>query len=151
MRLAVASVLAAVLAVSAVAAEEQRASTKEAELLVRKAVEYLKKNGKEKAFAAFNDPVGPFTFRDLYIAAYDLDGKCVAHGQKKDRIGKKMINDKDPDGKLFVAERVKLAKEKGSGWQDYKFMNPATGKVEQKVAYFERVDDVILVCGAYRK
>ncbi len=151
MRLAVASVLTAVLAVTAVAAEEQRASTKEAELLVRKAVEYLKKNGKEKAFAAFNDPAGPFTFRDLYIAAYDLDGKCVAHGQKKDRIGKKMINDKDPDGKLFVAERVKLAKEKGSGWQDYKFMNPANNKVEQKVAYFERVDDVILVCGAYRK
>lgn len=151
MRLAVASVLAAVLAVAAVAAEEQRASTKEAELLVKKAVEYLKKNGKEKAFAAFDDPGGPFTYRDLYIAAYDLDGKCVAHGQKKDRIGKKMLNDKDPDGKPFVAERVKIAKEKGSGWQDYKFMNPATGRIEQKVAYFERVDDVILVCGAYRK
>ena len=151
MRLAVASVLAAVLAVSAVAAEEQRASTKEAELLVRKAVEYLKKNGKEKAFAAFNDPVGPFTLRDLYIAAYDLDGKCVAHGQKKDRIGKNMLADKDPDGKPFVAERVKLAKEKGKGWQEYKFMNPATGQIEQKVAYFELVDDVILVCGAYRK
>lgn len=154
MRLVLASVLTTALLASgtvAAAAEEERASTKEAELLVKKAVEYYNKNGEEKAFSAFNDPRGPFTFRDLYIAAYDLDGKCVAHGQKKDRIGKNMLKDKDPDGKAFVAERVKIAREKGSGWQDYKFMNPVTSKIEQKVAYFERVKDVILVCGAYRR
>ncbi len=75
----------------------------------------------------------------------------MAHGQKKDRIGKNMLNDKDPDGKAFVAERVQVAKEKGSGWQDYKFMNPVTKQIEQKAAYFERVADVILVSGAYRK
>jgi signal transduction histidine kinase len=149
MRLAV-SALVAVLALGAVAAEEERASTKEAELLVKKAIEYVKKYGKDKAFTAFNDPKGPFTYRDLYIAAYDMNGKCVAHGQKKDRIGKNMLADKDADGKAFVAERVQIAREKGSGWQDYKFMNPVTKQIEQKVAYFERVDDVILVCGAYR-
>jgi cytochrome c len=151
MRLAIAF-LASVVAVAApAAADEERASTKQAELLVKKAVEYLKQNGKEKALEAFSDPKGPFTYRDLYIAAYDLEGTCVAHGQKRERIGKNMMGDKDPDGKLFVAERVKIAKEKGSGWQEYKFMNPATQQVEEKVAYFERVDDVILVCGAYHK
>ena len=143
-------VFAGVAATGAAAAEE-RASTKEAELLVRKAVEYVKKNGNEKAFAAFNDPKGPFTYRDLYVTVYDLDGKCLAHGQKKERVGKNLMGDKDPDGKAFVAERVRIAKEKGSGWQQYKFTNPETKQVEDKVAYFERVGDVIIACGAYRK
>jgi cytochrome c len=142
--------LAGTTATTATATEAERASTKEAQLLVKKAVDYLQKNGKEKALAAFSDPKGPFTYRDLYITAYDLEGKCLAHGQKPERIGKSLIGDKDPDGKAFVAERVKVAKEKGSGWQQYKFMNPATKTVEDKVAYFEKVGDVIIACGAYR-
>ncbi len=151
MRRTLLCLLAAAITLGQAAAEEERASTKEAEALVKKAVDYLKKNGKDKAFEAFSDPRGPFTYRDLYIAAYDLGGTCVAHGQKKERVGKNLLEDKDPDGKAFVAERIKIAKEKGSGWQEYKFMNPATQQVEPKVAYFERVDDVIIACGAYRK
>ncbi len=38
----------------------------------------------------------------------------------------------------------------GKGWTEYKFQNPATGKVEQKVAYAERVGDVVVLCGAYK-
>jgi hypothetical protein len=29
-------------------------------------------------------------------------------------------------------------------------MNPLTKKIEEKIAYFEVVDDVIVVCGAYK-
>jgi len=140
--------LAALLPTLALA--EDRATTKEAEGLVKRAVQMLKAEGKEKAFAAFNDPSGPFTFRDLYVVAYDLEGKCLAHGQKKERIGKNLIADKDADGKLFVKERVELAKAQGKGWIEYKFQNPATKKVEQKVSYNELVDGVIVSCGAYR-
>lgn len=129
---------------------EDRASTKDAEGLVQKAVQYLKAEGKEKALAAFSDPKGPFAFRDLYVMAYDLEGRCLAHGAKRERVGKNLIDERDADGKQFVKERVAMAKASGRGWQDYKFANPATKKVEQKVAYFERVDDVIIVSGAYK-
>lgn len=148
MRRLVAVAVAAALPLAALA--EERASTKEAEGLVHQAAAFLKKEGKDKAFAAFNDPKGPFTYRDLYIAAYDMSGKCVAHGSKKERIGKSALEEKDADGKQFVKERVELAKGAGKGWQEYKFQNPVTKKVEQKVAYVERVDDVILVAGAYK-
>jgi signal transduction histidine kinase len=148
MRTAIAA--AALLCFTPLALAEERATTRDAEIMVHRAVAMLKKEGKEKAFATFNDPKGAFTYRDLYIAAYDLDGKCVAHGAKKDRVGKSFLDDKDADGKLFVKERVALAKKDGKGWQEYKFANPATGKVEAKVAYFETVDGVILVCGAYK-
>lgn len=143
-----AAALAALLPLAALA--EERATTKEAEGMVKSAVAFMKKEGKEKAFAAFSDPKGSFAFRDLYIVAYDLEGKCLAHGQKKERIGKSLIGDKDPDGKPFIAERVKLMKEQGKGWQEYKFMNPANQKVELKVAYCELVEGAILCSGAYK-
>jgi cytochrome c len=148
MRRFVPAVLALVFPVLALA--EERASTKEAEGLVHSAVAFLKKEGKEKAFAAFTDLHGPFTYRDLYVVAYGLDGKCLAHGQKKERVGKSMLDDKTPDGKLFVRERVKLAKAQGKFWQEYQFMNPATKKVEQKVAYCETAGDAIVCSGAYK-
>lgn len=132
------------------AAAEERATTKDAEMMVHNAVATVKKDGPEKAFATFNDPKGPFTYRDLYVVAYGLDGKCLAHGANKGRVGKSLIDDKDSDGKTFVRERVKLAKEQGKFWQEYKFLNPANKKVEQKVAYCELAGDAIVCCGAYK-
>lgn len=148
MRRFVPAVLALTLPVLAVA--DERATTKQAEGMVHNAVTFLKKEGPEKAFAAFTDPQGPFTYRDLYVVAYGLDGKCLAHGQKKDRVGKSLLDDKTPDGKLFIRERMKLAKEQGKFWQEYQFMNPATKKVEQKVAYCELVESVVVCSGAYK-
>ncbi len=143
--------LALALLVPPAARAEEVATTKDAELMVHRAVALVKKDGKAKAFEVFNDPKGPFTYRDLYIMVYDLSGKCVAHGAKKERIGKNLLEEKDVDGKQFVKERVQIAKEHGRGWQEYKFQNPVTRKIEQKVAYLERVDDVIVMCGAYKK
>jgi signal transduction histidine kinase len=141
---------ALVLGLPFVAAAEDRATTKDAERMVHQAVEYFRSAGREAALAAFNDGKGKFAFRDLYIVAYDTDGKCLAHGAKKERVGKVNLQDKDADGRLFIQERVELAKKSGKGWQEYKWPNPATGKVEQKVLYFELVDGVIIGCGAYR-
>ncbi len=150
MRSLVAAAALALLVPLAVRAEEV-ATTKDAELMVHQAVAYLRKEGKAKAFAVFDDPKGRFTYRDLYIMVYDLSGKCLAHGAKRERIGKVLLEDKDVDGKQFVKERVRIAKANGKGWQEYKFLNPSSGKVEQKIAYLERADDVIVVCGAYKK
>jgi cytochrome c len=149
MKKSLAAALTLALGLPAALAEE-RATTREAEALVRQAVSFLQKEGKEKAFAAFSDPKGPFTYRDLYMTVYDLEGKCLAHGAKKERVGKSLIAEKDADGKLFVKERVELAKKSKKGWQEYKFLNPATKKVEDKVAYFEVVDGLILLSGAYK-
>jgi cytochrome c len=136
--------------VAGVATAEERATTKDAERMVHSAVAFYKKEGADKALKVFSDPKGAFSFRDLYIFAYKTDGTCVAHGQSADRVGKNLLDSKDADGKAFVKERIDLAKSKGKGWQEYKFKNPATGKVEQKVAYVELVDDVIIGCGAYK-
>ncbi|MCX7856496.1 MAG: cache domain-containing protein [Deltaproteobacteria bacterium] len=123
----------------------------EAKAMVKKAIAYVKEVGKEKALAEFSNTKGKFIDRDLYIFVYDMNGVVLAHGQNPKLVGKNLYNVKDADGKEYVKERIELIKAKGSGWQEYKFMNPVTKKIEQKKAYVERYEDMIIGCGAYPK
>ena len=123
----------------------------EAEAMAKKAVAYIKANGKDKAIQEVNNPKGQFIDRDLYVTIYDMTGKCLAHGANPKMVGKDMIGLKDPDGKAHIKERVEMMKTKDKGWQDFKFTNPVSKKIEPKVAYVEKVGDVIVMCGAYKK
>jgi cytochrome c len=123
----------------------------EAEALVKKATAHIKAVGKEKAFVEISTPKGPFTDRDLYVVVYDLNGKCLAHGQNSRMAGKDLIELKDPDGKAFIKERVEWAKTKDKFWQDYKFTNPLSKKIEPKSMYIEKHGDILVGCGIYKK
>ena len=68
----------------------------------------------------------------MYVVVYDMSAKCLAHGQKKSMIGKELIDFKDEDGKEFYRERVELMKKQQTAWQEYKFTNPLTKKIEPK-------------------
>jgi hypothetical protein len=142
--------LALTLLLPATVRGEERATTKDAELMVHRAVEFLKKEGREKALPIFNDPKGPFTYRDLYVVVLDAKSVVLANGARKELVGKSMWDAKDADGKFFSRDMVQGAEARGKGWSEYKFLNPVTGKVEQKVAYYERVGDLTVLCGAYR-
>jgi cytochrome c len=123
----------------------------EAVAMVKKAIEYIKTNGNEKAFEEISNPKGKFIDRDLYVVVYDLTAKCLAHGQKKNMVGKELIDFKDTDGKEYMKERVELMKKQPSAWQDYKFMNPVSKQIEPKSMYIERFNDLIIGCGIYKK
>jgi cytochrome c len=138
------------LGMGAQAADSDRGTAAQAQAMVGKAIDYLKKNGREKGYAEINNAKGQFTDRDLYVVVYDLNGKVLAHGANAKMIGKDLIELRDNDGKYFVKERVEIAKGKGSGWQDYKFMNPTNRKIEQKSMYLQRYEDVIVGCGIYK-
>jgi signal transduction histidine kinase len=142
-------VVMSLLLVSSVFAAD-KGTPAEAEALVKKAVAFIKANGKDKAFAEFGNPKGQFVDRDLYIFVYDMTGKCVAHGQNPKQVGKDLSELTDPDGKPFVKERIEIAKTKGHGWQDYKFSNPTNKKIEPKRAYVEKYEDLIVGSGAYK-
>jgi cytochrome c len=133
-----------------VALAADKGTPAEAEALVKKAIAFIKANGKDKAFAEFNNPKGQFTDRDLYIFAYDMNGKVLAHGQNIKMIGKDLYEVTDADGKAYVKERIEIAKSKGKGWQNYKFSNPVTKKIEDKTAYIEKYEDVIVGSGVYK-
>lgn len=126
-------------------------SANEAVAHVKKAAAYIKANGEKKAFAEFSYPSTTFVDRDLYIVVLDLSGTMMAHGVNPKLIGKNLMELKDTDGKYFVKEQMEVAKTKGSGWVDFKWPNPVSKAIEQKSLYVERVGDLVVGCGIYKK
>ena len=122
----------------------------EAMAMVRKAGEYLKANGREKALAEFNNPKGSFRDRDLYIMVYDMNGVNLAHGANPKMVGKNLFELKDADGFYMVKSFVDTAKTKGNGWIDYKWPNPISKAIEPKSTYIERYDDILIGAGIYK-
>ena len=136
---------------NALAQKKAEFATKEEALaMVKKGVAFIKKEGKEKGYAEITNKQGQFTDRDLYLVVYGLDGVVRAHGANDKMIGKNLIDLKDIDGKEFVKERVEMAKAKGTFWQDYKFTNPVTKKIEPKSMYCERLEDAAVCGGIYK-
>jgi cytochrome c len=141
----------ALAAIPAAAQDKSKGTAAEATAMVQKAIAHIKKAGKEKAFADFNDKKGAFTDRDLYVVVYDINGKVLAHGANEKMIGKDVIELRDSDGKYFVKERVAMmAKPDAKGWQDYKFMNPVSRAIEPKSMYLQRHEDMIVGTGIYK-
>lgn len=135
----------------AMAADQQAASKDEAVAMVKKAVGYIRQNGKDKALAEFSRPKGQFVDGELYIAALDLNGQMLAHGANPKLIGKSLLDIKDVNGKAFVREQIELAKTKGSGWVEFVWVNPVSQKMEARATYLERIDDYFVLSGVFKK
>jgi D-alanyl-D-alanine carboxypeptidase len=146
------SVTAAAMSLIAVtvSAKSEHATKDEATAMVRKGVQYLKASGKDKGYAEITNKQGQFVDRDLYLVVYGLDGVVRAHGANEKMVGKNLIDLKDVDGKAFVKERVELGQKQASFWQDYKFTNPVTKKIEPKQMYCERLEDTVVCGGVYK-
>jgi hypothetical protein len=127
-----------------------KGSKPEAAALVKKAVDYIKTNGPEKAYAQFDKPDGGFRDRDLYVLVYDMNGKCLAHGTNPKLVGKNNLEAQDADGVYYVKDRLALAKAKDSFWQDYKYTDPVTKKIEPKSTYCEKLNQTIVCVGIYK-
>lgn len=142
--------LAATVFAASLGAAEQRVTAKEAEAMVKMGVAYIKANPRDKAMADITDKKGKFVDRELYLTVYTPDGTAMAHGANEKFIGKNMIELRDADGKELIRERMEMAKTKATFWQDYKFVNPVTKKMEPKSMYCERTNDLIVCGGIYK-
>lgn len=119
--------------------------------MVKRAVALIKSAGPDKAYAAIDDKSNQdFHQGDLYVMVHNLDGKCLAHGVNPKLIGKDMADVQDTDGVYYMKDRMKLAQSQASFWQDYKFANPTTKKIEPKTTYCERVDNTAVCGGIYK-
>ncbi len=128
---------------------QDRATKEQAQAMVAKGVAAVKAKG-AGAYVEITAPNKTYVDRDLYLVVYDMNGKCLAHGQNATQVGKSLIGLKDPDGKEFVKERVELAKSSGKFWQDYKFTDPLTKSLHPKQMYCEKANDVIVCGGVYK-
>ena len=140
----------AALACVATAHADDGATPAEATAMVKKGVAFIKAQGHDKGYAEITSKTSQFKDRDLYLVVYGLDGTVRAHGANEKMVGKNLIDLKDVDGKAFVKERVELAASKGTFWQDYKFTNPTSKKIEPKSMYCEKLEDTAVCGGIYK-
>lgn len=138
------------LALNAPALAVEKGTADEAVAMVKKSVEFLKKNGKDKAFAEFNNPSGQFVKGDLYVMVYDMQGNNKAHGANAKLVGKNLLEIKDANGVYIVKSFIDVAQTKGQGWVDYKWPNYVTKSVDSKSTYVEKVDDILIGVGIYK-
>lgn len=144
--------LSAAVALVSPVVQAQNATKDQAIAMVKKGVSFIKANGTEKGYAEISNKTGSFVDRDLYLVVYGMDGKCLAHGANEKQIGRDLIELKDIDGKAFIKERVEMGKTSPKGfWQDYKFTNPTTKKIEPKQMYCERLAETLVCGGVYKQ
>jgi signal transduction histidine kinase len=145
-------ILVPVLVLSGLAAQAQEDRNR-AQSLVKEAVAFAKKNGKDVLLKETNQAQGRFHVKsgdELFIFIYDVKGVCLASGFQPQVVGMNRFNLKDSDGKFFFQEMITLCGTKGSGWVDYKYPNPKTGKVEAKTSWVENLDGWVVGCGVYK-
>lgn len=129
-------------------ASAERATKEEAVAMVKKAVAFYKKNGREKSLVAFSDQTSQFKDRDLFLIVLDPSGVVLAHTALKRMIGANIMELKDQNGVEVVKSFYKAVEKSNSGWSvEYTFINPATQQLEPKMTYIEKVDDILIACG----
>jgi len=141
-----------VLACLALAAQspEQKAQV---QALVKEAIAFGKKQGKEALLWETNQGQGRFHAKaggESYIFIYDMQGVCQAIGFQSNLVGVNRWGIKDPDGRFFLQDMIRVAQTQGSGWVDYKYPNPKTGKIEDKTSYVEYLEGWVVGCGVYK-
>lgn len=117
--------------------------------LVKKVTEHVRRAGAERACADLNQRDGRFEQGDYYVFAIDMQGTRRAYPPDPTKVGLNGIEDQDADGRFFCRDLIRMAQSAGFGWCDFKYLNPATGRVEAKSVYIERAGELILGCGIY--
>jgi cytochrome c len=128
----------------------ERGEAKNANALLERAVDYLQSKGPEQAFAAFNNRQGPFVSGPYYVYAVGLDGVMHANGGAPDVLtGTNTLELRDASGKPLIRELLQAAASHDSGTIEYRWLNRADNRVENKTANFRKVGKYVLVVGYY--
>jgi len=75
--------------------------------------------------------------KDGYFFILDKNGKMLIHPVKPSLVGKNLLNAKDPDGKYFIKELIKVATTKGKGVVQYKWPKPGYDEPQDKISYVQ--------------
>ena len=146
---------AAILSLALVAAPvlANAPTEKDAIAMVERGVALVKAKGKDEMMKRINAKDAEYVQGELYIDMRDLKtGIVLAHPYNPSIVGKDLTDVPDANGKNYRREIIDVAAAaKGKGWVDYQYKNPTSGKIEPKTTYIQRVDDVVLEAGIYKK
>ncbi|MBF0550403.1 MAG: cache domain-containing protein [Deltaproteobacteria bacterium] len=127
---------------------QDKATKDECVAKCKEAAKLIKEKGLDAALKVLNDPKGPFVWKDSYIFTINIDtGLTLSHLNPK-MIGKNLVEVKDVNGKLFYAEYIEVAKNKGEGWVNYMWPKPNEKTPSKKLTYIYRVPGEPIALGA---
>jgi hypothetical protein len=121
----------------------------DAKRFAEEAIAFYKLNDKAIALAEFSNPQGRFVKGEQYVFVLDSTGVMLAHGMNKKYVGKDFYRITDFDGRSFIKDIVDTANAEGSGWVEYKWLDPVTKTERPKTVYFEMTNGVIICSGIY--
>ena len=128
----------------------QQGSADEARKLVEQALALRRNLGSRDAFVREVTQAGSKLFdRDMYVFVLDAGGRYLAFGGNPAKVGTRVQDVPGIDGDGLVASIVEQAST-GPGWVEYDIVNPLSGKVQTKMSYVVKVDDVYAGCGVYK-
>jgi cytochrome c len=125
------------------------ATKDDAMAIVKKAIAKIKAEGPEKAYVEINKG-GEFLNGELYVIVQTFDAKMLVQSANNKMVGKDLIDAQDVDGNYFSRDLGELERKQVSFWYEFKFVNPATKKIQPKDIYCERLDQTVVCVGVYR-
>jgi signal transduction histidine kinase len=117
--------------------------------MVERAVALVRVAGFENASRAFIDPNGGFLSGNLYVFVIDFRGTILVNGALPRAIGGNALGARDSEGRFYVQEMIRTARDHGEGWVHYEFFNPCTGRPSPKSSFVKRVDEILVGVGFY--
>ncbi|MFD1627223.1 cache domain-containing protein [Azospirillum griseum] len=132
-------------------AQTAKPTQDDAKALALKAADLIAAKGLDAAAAVFNVD-GEFKYGEIYVSVIDFTGTWKVYPQRPAGVGQSVINLVDSDGRFIVKDILAVAKDKGEGWVEYRWKNPASNKIEPKITYVKRVpnQDLVAYVGVYK-
>lgn len=112
------------------------ATRDEAVAQVNAAINHIKKVGTEQAVKDVNT-AAQWKVNGMNVIINHMKGDVLASSLNDKLVGKNTLESKDPSGKAFVKDFVATA-QKGEGWVDYQFINPASKKLEERSMFVKK-------------
>jgi len=127
----------------------QQGTAEEAMSIVERAQAHRQRVGRDAFVAELTAPQHGFFDRDMYVFALDSAGTYRAFGGKPEKVGTRVQDIPGVDGQALLDAIVSQA-EHEPGWVEYDITNPASGRIQTKMSYVMKIDDLYIGCGVYK-
>lgn len=126
-----------------------RGTETQAKAMFKKAINALAENP-QAAIKAFQQADGPYIYHDLYVFVVDTKTrKFLANGGSPSLVGSNAYNLLDANGQHVVQHMAEIAEKNTQGELNYFWLNPMTGRIENKHTQFRLIDGLLLGVGRY--
>jgi signal transduction histidine kinase len=119
--------------------------------ITMKAAALVKEKGVEAGRNVF-DADGEFKYGEIYVNVVSAKGVRLIYPPKPSAENMDVLEAQDVDGKFIIKNILEVATTKGEGWVEYRWMNPETKKIGEKITFVKSVPDreVVVYVGVYK-